>query len=117
MRAYGSRPLYAATEDAMLAAPEHWAGHYPGSPDRQRVDRHYSLSDRIRYSWGEPRVVAAVERLIATLDGSAVPAPLFRQHLPAFEVFAGKPLKPAEVVMASVRLGLDDYRLAASGAA
>ncbi len=109
---YAPRAVYAEAETAMLANPGYWAGHYAGSPDRQRIDRHYSFSDRIRYYWGEPRVAAAVDRLLAALAGTIVPVTLFRQHLPALRAFAGGPLNPAEVVMASVRIGLEDYRSA-----
>jgi D-tagatose-bisphosphate aldolase class II non-catalytic subunit len=116
MSDYAPRGLYAEAEAAMLSHVGYWSGHYAGSPDRQRIDRHYSFSDRIRYYWGEPRVAGAVDRLLAALTGKTVPATLFRQHLPALEAFAGKPLNPAEVVMASVRIGLDDYRFASAPA-
>jgi D-tagatose-1,6-bisphosphate aldolase subunit GatZ/KbaZ len=51
------------------------------------------------------------------LTGRTVPITLFRQHLPTFETFAGKPLEPSELVISAVRRGLEDYRYAASGAA
>ena len=56
--------------------------------------RHYSFSDRIRYYWNQPEAEAAVARLTNALRGKTVPLTLFRQHLPAFESFAGKPLDP-----------------------
>jgi len=46
---YGARPLYAAMEETMLADPSHWESHYGGAPNSQRIERHYSFSDRIRY--------------------------------------------------------------------
>jgi D-tagatose-bisphosphate aldolase class II non-catalytic subunit len=114
---YGPRALYAAMEQAMLADESHWRSHYRGTPAHQRLERHYSFSDRIRYYWGQPGPTAAVERLVATLTGRTVPITLFRQHLPTFETFAGKPLEPSELVISAVRRGLEDYRYAASGAA
>ena len=114
---YGPRALYAAMEQAMLADESHWRSHYRGTPAHQRLGRHYSFSDRIRYYWGQPGPTAAVERLVATLTGRTVPITLFRQHLPTFETFAGKPLEPSELVISAVRRGLEDYRYAASGAA
>ena len=52
---YGARPLYQAMERLMLAEPGNWQGHYHGSEAEQRVQRHYSFSDRIRYYWNQPR--------------------------------------------------------------
>jgi D-tagatose 6-phosphate 4-epimerase len=112
---YGARPLYAAMEEAMLDNPSHWKSHYSGPPGAQRLERHYSFSDRIRYYWGEPRAAAAVKRLTANLTGKIAPVTLFRQHLPAFEEFAGKPLNPVEVVICAIRRSLENYRFAACG--
>lgn len=57
---YGERPLRAAMEALMLAQPENWASHYHGSDSEERLLRHYSLSDRIRYYWSMPEAQAAV---------------------------------------------------------
>ena len=101
----------------MLANPRHWQGHYHGSPAEQRVLRHYSFSDRIRYYWNQPQAQAAVMRLIDTLHGKTVPLTLFRQHLPAFEDLAGKPLDPELLLLTSIQRSLDDYRFACTGEA
>ena len=110
--AYGDRPLYRAMEEAMTAAPGHWARHYPGDPADQRTLRHYSLSDRIRYYWTTPGAQAAVARLTETLAGRHVPAPLFSQHLPGAEYFADRPIEVAEVAIWRIRRSLDAYRAA-----
>lgn len=114
---YGSRPLYAAMEEAMLGDPRHWESHYSGPPAIQRLERHYSFSDRIRYYWGAPRAAEAVKRLFADLTGKIAPVTLFRQHLPALEEFAGNPLNPAEIVISAIQRTLEDYRFATSGEA
>lgn len=53
----------------MLAQPTDWARHYDGDPATERLLRHYSLSNRIRYYWGVPEARAAVDRLLAALRG------------------------------------------------
>ena len=68
-------------ERVMLAAPGHWQKYYPGSDAEQRIERHYSFSDRIRYYWPEPEPRAAVERLLARLGERPIPLPLIGQHL------------------------------------
>jgi D-tagatose-1,6-bisphosphate aldolase subunit GatZ/KbaZ len=73
--------LMGILDAVMLAKPEHWRKHYPGSHEQQRVLRRYGLSDRCRYYWGEPAVAAAVERLCANLDAIEIPLPLLSQHL------------------------------------
>ena len=79
----GSSPSVArAMEALMLAQPKHWQSHYPGTPDEQRVLRHYSYSDRIRYYWPAPEATAAVDALLARLDGVAIPETLVSQYLP-----------------------------------
>ena len=110
---YGSRPLYEAMEALMVEEPKWWSSHYHGTAAQQRVQRHYSLSDRIRYYWNHPAAAAAVERLVAALSGRAVPAPLLRQHLPAFESFAGAPLDPEKLLIRAVEASLEAYRSAA----
>ena len=66
----------------MLADPAHWRSHYPGTPEQQRVLRHYSYSDRIRYYWPVPAAKQGVERLLARLHGARIPETLVSQFLP-----------------------------------
>ncbi|MGZ5198361.1 MAG: D-tagatose-bisphosphate aldolase, class II, non-catalytic subunit [Telluria sp.] len=84
--------LMEVLDEAMLAKPEHWSKHYPGSSAEQRLLRIYGLSDRCRYYWGEAPVAAAVERLCANLDALDIPLPLLSQHLPEqyLEVLQGQ---------------------------
>ena len=74
--------LFDAMEKLMLARPAQWRSHYAGSPDEQRVLRHFSYSDRIRYYWPEPEAVAAVAALEQRLAGRAIPPTLLSQYLP-----------------------------------
>ncbi|MCB1357572.1 MAG: D-tagatose-bisphosphate aldolase, class II, non-catalytic subunit [Maritimibacter sp.] len=108
----GDRPLKAAMEAAMCAAPGNWERHYPGTPAEQHVLRHYSLSDRIRYYWPAPQAVAAVGALTARLAGVTVPMPLMRQHLPAFTDFADTPLDVEALLVRAVSRSLETYHAA-----
>ncbi len=84
--------LMQVLDETMLAQPRHWAKHYPGSSAEQRLLRRYGLSDRCRYYWGEPTVVAAVDQLCTNLDALAIPLSLLSQHLPEqfLEVLQGR---------------------------
>jgi len=77
-----SSRLMQVLDEVMLAKPGHWRKHYHGSNEEQRLLRRYALSDRCRYYWGEPPVVAAVERLFANLRRREIPLPLLSQYLP-----------------------------------
>jgi D-tagatose-1,6-bisphosphate aldolase subunit GatZ/KbaZ len=69
-------------EERMLAHPAHWRDYHRGSPDARHLARRYSYSDRLRYYWPDPAVAAAQERLLANLEGIAIPPPLLSQHMP-----------------------------------
>ena len=79
---YPVRALASAMEKLMVAEPRWWEPYYPGDATEQRLWRHYSYSDRIRYYWPHPDAKAAVERLKAALLGVAIPAPMLQQFLP-----------------------------------
>jgi D-tagatose-1,6-bisphosphate aldolase subunit GatZ/KbaZ len=68
---------------AMRADPRHWRKYYHGSGQALDLQLEYSLSDRIRYYWPDPTVVAALGRLRAAFDGGTAPLPLLSQYLPA----------------------------------
>ncbi|WP_424932346.1 D-tagatose-bisphosphate aldolase, class II, non-catalytic subunit [Amaricoccus macauensis] len=109
---YGERPLKAEMEALMRAAPENWVRHYSGSEEAQRVLRHYSLSDRIRYYWAQPRAEAVVARLFEALEGKRVPQTLFWQHMPMAARFADRPLDPNDLLLWRVERSLRAYHAA-----
>ena len=80
--AWRTQSLPGVMEQVMLADPAHWRSHYPGTPEQQRVLRHYSYSDRIRYYWPVPAAKQGVERLLARLHGARIPETLVSQFLP-----------------------------------
>ncbi|MFD1723049.1 D-tagatose-bisphosphate aldolase, class II, non-catalytic subunit [Amnibacterium endophyticum] len=75
--------LLEVIERVMLDDPSRWERYYEGTPDEQRIARRFSYSDRMRYSLPEPRIEAAVDRLLANLARAGVPEPLISQYLPA----------------------------------
>ncbi len=100
----------AAMERAMLGAPGNWAKYYPGTPGEQRVLRHFSLSDRIRYYWPAPEAEEAVAALAAALGERPIPRPLISQYLGHLEP-AAEPTARA-LLLASVTRVLEIYAAA-----
>ena len=67
---------------AMLANPQHWRDHHHGGAEAERIARAFSLSDRSRYYWTEPKVAASVQRLLDNLGRRRPPLALLSQYLP-----------------------------------
>ncbi len=73
--------LPSAMERAMLALPSNWQNYYPGSAAEQRIQRHFSFSDRIRYYWPSHIAQDATSALMTALEGVDIPRPLISQYL------------------------------------
>jgi D-tagatose-1,6-bisphosphate aldolase subunit GatZ/KbaZ len=110
---YPARALASAMEKLMLAERRWWEPYYPGNATEQRLWRHYSYSDRIRYYWPHPDAKAAVERLKAALSGIAIPRPVLQQFLPqlAPNAFEGEELFD-RLIIASIDEVLGQYAAA-----
>ena len=65
--------LARVVEETMLRQPEDWQAYYAGSFEQKKLLRLYSYSDRIRYYWHRPEIVAAIDRLISNLSKVEVP--------------------------------------------
>jgi D-tagatose-1,6-bisphosphate aldolase subunit GatZ/KbaZ len=74
--------LVETVERVMVSQPKWWQTHYAGDADEQRLARRYSYSDRLRYYWATPEVMAAHERLVQNLRQSLIPLPLISAVLP-----------------------------------
>lgn len=74
--------LVESVDAAMTRDPRFWKKHYHGSEAEIRFARHYSYSDRIRYYWPDPEIVAAVQQLQANLEHHPLPLTLISQYLP-----------------------------------
>ncbi|SPF80652.1 D-tagatose-bisphosphate aldolase, class II, non-catalytic subunit [Pseudoprimorskyibacter insulae] len=109
---YGDRPLMHAMEALMCARSGNWSRHYSGASGQQRLLRHYSLSDRIRYYWAQPEAEAAVATLFNALRGQKLPRPLLWQHMPAASHFADTPFDPEALVIWRIRECLRAYSAA-----
>jgi len=96
----------------MTEDPRYWAGYYGGGPSEQRLLRHFSLSDRIRYYWARPQVVDAVGRLMQRLQGRKIPPALAHQYLPGFDLEAGAQLTADQAIVATIDRVLGDYSFA-----
>ncbi len=116
--AWVGHSLPAAMERVMLADPSYWQAHYRGTPAEQRLLRHYSYSDRIRYYWPTAEARTAVERLLAKLSDQAIPETLISQFLPTLypRVMAGtvQPV-PRELMIEAVRDVMRNYASACRG--
>ncbi|MFB2566003.1 D-tagatose-bisphosphate aldolase, class II, non-catalytic subunit [Rhizobium sp. IMFF44] len=109
-----SDAIYATMEAVMLESPGHWNSHYGGSAEEQRLQRHFSYSDRIRYYWPNEKAAAAVETLLARFEGD-IPETLISQYLgrvyPA--VVAKKVLPRArDLCIAAIDAALEPYSAA-----
>jgi len=68
-------------EAAMLENPSHWKSYYRGGEAELKFARKYSYSDRSRYYWPQPRVAAALQRLLNNLTVQPPPVSLVSQYL------------------------------------
>ena len=83
---WSERSLVKVMEKEMLDHPGYWQPYYQGTPDEQRVLRHFSYSDRIRYYWASPGPREAARALLGHLA---------RQHpAPVDKSVPTQPLSP-----------------------
>ncbi|TIV66452.1 MAG: D-tagatose-bisphosphate aldolase, class II, non-catalytic subunit [Mesorhizobium sp.] len=105
--------LPAAMERVMLASPGNWQKYYWGTPDEQRLQRHFSFSDRIRYYWQSAGAERATGAVLAALGDREIPRPLISQYIGQLdvEVGAGR-IRPTAhgLLLGSVTRVLDIYR-------
>jgi D-tagatose-1,6-bisphosphate aldolase subunit GatZ/KbaZ len=97
--------------------PRHWSKYYHGKGTALDFDLQYSLSDRIRYYWPEPEVVAAQARMLGNLATSPPPLALISQHLPAgyAAIREGRISgSPESLIMHHIALTLEGYVAACS---
>lgn len=73
--------LMSAMEQAMQDAPAHWDKYYSGTERQRWLQRHFSLSDRIRYYWPSPKAISAIDGLLTRLADTEIPAPVLSQFL------------------------------------
>ena len=110
----GGDSLYAQMEAIMQAGPHHWVGHYAGSADDIRFQRHFSYSDRIRYYWPGKQATDAVDALFAALP-DPIPETLVSQYLGRVypDVVSGRVVPRArDLCLAAIDAALAPYSVA-----
>ncbi len=70
-------------EQTMLTAkPNYWVKYYHGTDAQLHLKRKYSFSDRSRYYFAQPAVVAAEKKLLENLSSISIPLTVLSQYLP-----------------------------------
>jgi len=69
-------------DQVMIANPDYWQSYYQGDPTSIALARKYSLSDRIRYYWSFPAVIASINQLFTNLVANPLPPSLVNEFLP-----------------------------------
>ena len=101
--------------ERMKADPRNWAKYYHSAGADLAFDLQYSLSDRIRYYWPDPSIVAAQDRMFANLTDNPPPMALISQYLPAANAALREtalPSNPTNLVIAHIGATLEAYRIA-----
>ena len=96
----------------MKAEPGNWRKYYHETGTALDLQLQYSLSDRIRYYWPDPAIVAAQAKLFDNLRVHVPPLPLLSQYLPVayVAVRAGiATLDPVDLIIAHIAATLDAY--------
>lgn len=104
--------LKAGMEAIMTRHPEHWQLHYTGDAIHQRLQRHYSYSDRIRYYWSFPEAQHLVNKLVSNFANTMIPETLISQYLtPLWPEVRDRSLQPQALPLIERSVGriLDDY--------
>nr|WP_321464105.1 D-tagatose-bisphosphate aldolase, class II, non-catalytic subunit [uncultured Cohaesibacter sp.] len=106
--------LRAVLERIMLDEPKNWAPYYKGDASTQKLLRSYSQSDRIRYYWAQPEVVAAVDKLYANIN-SVTPIPAILSEYMGYELHRAKgaEFNARGWVVDKIMQVLEDYAFAA----
>lgn len=80
--------LMGTMERAMQAAPENWLNYCSGSQRELWLQRHFGLSDRIRYYWPVEAASEAVDALLKRLEDRHVPASVRSQYFAGYSLEA-----------------------------
>ena len=103
-------------EEVMTEHPDNWKKHYHGSFHQLGLARRYSFSDRARYYIGDPKTVAAQEKLFQNLEKYPIPMNMLHQYMPVqyASVRSGTlPLEPRALAMDGIAQFMEDYEYAA----
>lgn len=104
--------LRAVVEAEMLAQPRDWMPYYVGNERHQAEMRVFSYSDRVRYYWGQPKIMAAVDSLMCHLESRKISENLVSQYMPQqYAAYrAGRvTLNARALLLESIRCALRPY--------
>jgi D-tagatose-1,6-bisphosphate aldolase subunit GatZ/KbaZ len=107
--------LVKVLEDVMVLHPEYWRKYYHGDEIAQRLARKFSLSDRLRYYWGDPQVQKALDRLMQNLLEKELPRTLLSQYAPVqCKRVRNKRIdnKPEAIILDKINCVLEEYAFA-----
>ncbi len=100
--------LMRTMERAMQAAPDNWLHYCSGSERDLWLQRHFGLSDRIRYYWPVEAASEAVAALLKRLKDRHVPVSVRNQFFPGYGLGKG-PATGHEFLINSVKQVLQPY--------
>ncbi|MDO4434783.1 MAG: class II D-tagatose-bisphosphate aldolase, non-catalytic subunit [Cardiobacteriaceae bacterium] len=100
--------IQAVVEEVLLNNPKRWASYYHGTAEEQKILRHYSLSDRVRYYWGNETLQNAVQALLAQFGEQKIPYGVAHQYLPQAAERA-ESLTAKQLIMAQIQSALFPY--------
>jgi D-tagatose-1,6-bisphosphate aldolase subunit GatZ/KbaZ len=113
-----SETLISVVERVMTEDPDNWIKYYHGTADEQRLQRHFSYSDRVRYYWPEKEIANAVAELFTVFGDLEIPETLISQYLQGLypRVRARTASATAKgLTIAAVDVVLEDYFAACRG--
>lgn len=104
----------------MNEVPGYWSGYYHDIDEQHlSFERHFSLSDRIRYYWSDTQVKAALGKLMHNLSSVEIPISLVSQFFPeSFETsrVSGTANIAQRLITNRILMVLDKYNYATTGA-
>ena len=96
--------------DVMDADPKQWRSYVQGGRD-EKMMKLFGLSDRVRYYWPSPEIVAALQCLRKNIDTISIAPGLLSQYTGHMEVAAGVPLSD-RIIQYKVGAVVSKYRRA-----
>lgn len=108
----GTPKLKDAMEMLMVEEEGYWANYYSGDKLEQKLQRHFSYSDRIRYYWAHPKAQNAVTELMLRLENQIISETLISQYLaPLVPAVRSGEVEPnaASIKLGYVKLALNEY--------
>ncbi|MFC1235491.1 tagatose-bisphosphate aldolase subunit GatZ [Vibrio sp. F74] len=98
--------------EVLLDDQTYWKNYYSETHSKAMVDLNYSLSDRVRYYWTNPRIIRAMDSLITNLETLEIPLGMLSQYLPEqYKKVVASELdsNPKSLMMSKIQGVLDDY--------